>query len=109
MLLVPPTTWANPNGQYLTTNMSFFLASFFVSQRCMQGLKFAKEPGRNATFCLIARLANMLLDIVALNWCKNVASETSWANVLNSILHYLKLHILIEQSQIYTIQLFLLL
>jgi len=42
----------------------------------MQGLKFAKEPGRNAMFCLIAQLANMLLDIMALNWCKNVASET---------------------------------
>jgi len=27
-------------------------------------------------FFLIALLANMLLHIVALNWCKNVASET---------------------------------
>ncbi len=42
----------------------------------MQGLRFAKEPSRNAVFCSIAQLANMLLDILALNWCKNVASET---------------------------------
>ncbi len=58
------------------TNMSFCLASFFISQRCMQGMQFAKEPSRHAMFFLIALLANMLLHIVALNWCKNVASET---------------------------------
>ncbi len=56
--------------------MSFFLGSFFASQLCMQGLQLAKEPSWNTMFCLIARLSNRLLHIVALNWCKNVASET---------------------------------
>jgi len=56
--------------------MSFLLASFFASQDCMQGLRFATEPSRNSIFSMIARLANMLVHIVALNWCKNVVSET---------------------------------
>jgi len=42
----------------------------------MQGMQFAKEPSRNIMFWMIAQPANMLVHIVALNWCKNVVSET---------------------------------
>jgi len=71
--------------------MSFFLASFFASQLCMQCLQLTKEPGRNSMFFLIARLSNRLLHIVALNWCKNVASETGLGKCIKSYSTLLKI------------------
>jgi len=92
MLLVPPPHGLTlPNGVYLTANMSFFLASFLASQDCMQGLQFTKEPSSNTMFLMIAWLANMLLHIVALNWCKNVASETGLGKCIKSYSTSLKI------------------
>ncbi len=43
----------------------------------MHGLRFVKEPSGNDLFFIIAQLAKVLVNFVALKWCKNVVSETS--------------------------------
>jgi len=60
------TTWSLRPAAYLTTNMSFSLASFFVSQFCMQGWQIEKEPSKNAFFYMIAQPAKLLVHFVAL-------------------------------------------